>query len=187
MLSAAALAASTVPDNFSAASPLLASPGSAQAVDVFSSEALDQANFRNITLTTAPASSTTVASITEDAGSNLVVQPGGSIDLTGGVVSINGWLTARAGAISITTRSVTIGPTGATLFNDNVADDIVIGSGAVLNVSGLFVNDTLLPPDEQGQSVLDNAGSISLKLIRGRPPIPPQAMRSSAATASRST
>jgi len=162
LMSAPSLAAASVSGNFSPSSPLLAAPGSLYTTNVFNSQTLDQANFRNITLTTAPAASTTVASITEDAGSDLVVQPGGSISLTGATVTINGSLTARAGAITILTA-----PFAGTSYNSNLTDDIVIGSTAVLDVSGLFVNDTQLPYDQQGQPVLVNAGSISLSVGTG--------------------
>lgn len=149
------------PVNFALDTPLLAKPGSIYATNVFNSQVLNDANFKNISITTVPASVATNASITVDAGANLTVQPGGSISLSGGNVTIDGSLTARAGAISITTQAFTTF-VGGTANNNDMPGDIVISAGAVLDVSGFFVNDTLLPVDEQGRPVLINAGSITL-------------------------
>jgi len=166
VMSAPSSAAASLPANFTPDTPLLATPGSPYAAaNVFSSQTLNDANFKNVSFTNSsnqagPASASTDASITVDGGATLAVQPGGSITLAGGNVTINGSLTARAGAISITTSPATT--TYGTFFNNNVAGDIVIGSSAVLDVSGWFVNDALLPPDQQGWSVLVDAGSISL-------------------------
>jgi len=153
-LSPSSLAASLEPANFSMASPLLASAGSVYAAaNVFSSQTLDDANFKNISLATATTTlSTQPTSITEDVGTSLAVQPGGSITLSSGSVIINGDLTARAGGISI-----------ATFMIDNAPNDIVIASSAVLDVSGLFFNEALWSPAaEQGITALVNGGSISL-------------------------
>jgi hypothetical protein len=65
VLSASSQAVASVPANFTAQTPLLATPGSIYATNVFSSQTLDDANFKNISLTAAPAAASTVASITE--------------------------------------------------------------------------------------------------------------------------
>jgi hypothetical protein len=162
-MSPSSLAASSLQPNFTPDTPLLATTGSSYATNVFNSQVLDDANFRNISfvnrsLTAPVVSPSTNGSITVDAGTTLAVQPGGSISLSGGDITVNGTLTARAGAIAITTVPVT-----PVVSNDvGVAGNIVIGPSAVLDVSGFFVNDRLLPPDQQGRPALTNAGSISL-------------------------
>ena len=162
-LSAPSLAASSVPTNFTPDAPLLATPGSIYTTNVFNSQMLNDSNFKNISFTNSSpnaslASASTNASITVDAGTTLAVQPGGSISLSGGDITVNGTLTARAGAIAITTVPVT-----PVVSNEvGVAGNIVIGPSAVLDVSGFFVNDRFLPLDQQGRPVLTNAGSISL-------------------------
>jgi filamentous hemagglutinin family protein len=161
-MSPSSLAASSLQPNFTPDTPLLATTGSSYATNVFNSQVLDDANFRNISfvnrsLTAPVVSPSTNGSITVDAGTTLAVQPGGSISLSGGDITVNGTLTARAGAIAITTVPVT------PVSNDvGVAGNIVIGPSAVLDVSGFFVNDRFLPLDQQGRPVLTNAGSISL-------------------------
>ena len=150
VLSTQSTAALSTPANFSAASPLLATPGSPYAAaTVFNSQVLDSADFDKIALATLGAS----AGLVEDAGTSLTVQPGGSISLSGGNVTINGNLTARAGSISITTQPVTAAA------NIGVPADLVIGSSAVLNVSGLFYIDLT---SEQAAAPLVNGGSIAL-------------------------
>jgi filamentous hemagglutinin family protein len=151
VLSVPSLAASSVPANFGAASPLLATSGSVYATaNVFNSQTLNNGDFANISLSAGAAT----AGITEDAGATLAVQPGGTISLTGNNVTINGSLTARAGSISITTPAVS--------STSNVPNDIVVGPSAVLNVSGLFFNESLSPAQQQAAAGLVNGGSISL-------------------------
>ncbi len=151
----AALAASSMPAGFDMTSPLLASAGSSYATaNVFNDQTLNAGNFGTITLVAVgPGSS----AITEDAGASVTVQPGGTISLTGGNVTINGALTARAGTIDITTN-----PIAEAFTNDNVPGNIVVGSAAVLDVSGLFLNDSAPSAVQWGATRLINGGSISL-------------------------
>ena len=146
-LSATGLSASSVPNGYTMASPLLATAGSAYAaVNVISASMLNAANFKNISLTSAPTSSTG-AQITEDAGAALTVQPGGSINLTGAAITINGVLTARAGSISVSSN----------------AGDIVVGANGVLDVSGIFFNESPQTVEQQqAATALVNGGSIAL-------------------------
>jgi filamentous hemagglutinin family protein len=163
--SAQALAASQLPSNFSSTSSLLATPGSAYAgVDAVNSLTLGATNLGSFTIETGAVGQPTTphAPIVVDAGATIAVQSGGTISLTGSTVTINGTLTAHAGAIDVLTTSANTGVIGT-----DVAGDLTIGSGAVLDVSGLFVNDALLPPGQQSQTVPVNAGSISLVAEQG--------------------
>jgi hypothetical protein len=151
-----ALATLSLPAGFSMASPLLASAGSAYAAtNVIDPALLDGAGLSAISLSTGV---TTGASplqpITEDAGATLSVQPRGSIALLGDTATINGTFSARGGSISITTKPNT--------GTSAVPGDITIASGAVLDVSGFSINDSLLPVAAQAPALPINAGSISL-------------------------
>ncbi|MCK9919337.1 filamentous hemagglutinin family protein [Microbacteriaceae bacterium K1510] len=153
----AARAAASTPAGFDMSSPLLAANGSGYTTNVFNTQVLNDGNFRNISFTAGPTGSP-AQPIIEDAGAQLTVQPGGSISLTGASVTINGALTARGGAISITstTSNMVLGGTR------NIAGDILIGTGAVLDVSGFFINEMLLPWGEQAPALPINGGSIAL-------------------------
>jgi filamentous hemagglutinin family protein len=153
VLSAQSAAAASVPANFSAAAPLLAVPGSAYATNVFNSQVLDSAGFAKIALGSGV--SGPAASVVEDAGTSLVVQPGGSISLSGSNVTINGNLAARAGSISITTEPAGAPPVAG------VFGDLVIASSAMLNVSGVFYNDVGLSAGASATPFV-NGGSIAL-------------------------
>jgi filamentous hemagglutinin family protein len=144
-LSAPSLAASSPPANFSMASPLLATPGSVYAsANVFNDQVLDNAGFANLSFFG--------AAITEDAGATLAVQPGGSISFGTtstpivGSATINGDLSALAGNVGVATQS----------------GGIVIGSSAVLDVNGLFFNESPAAGQRPGIAGLINGGSISL-------------------------
>jgi filamentous hemagglutinin family protein len=165
------LAASTLPANFDMNAPLLAASGSGYEVNILDSQVLNDADFENINLTAGSVSNggTAFQSITEDAGATLtvqsggtVVQPGGAtmpqggtITLTGNNIAIDGTLTARGGAIDITTR-----PGGST--DATVPGDIDIGATGVLDVSGFFINERDIPSDRQVLPLPIDAGTISL-------------------------
>ncbi len=121
--------AALLPAGFTANSPLLAAPGGDYAkAYVFDSQTLDDAGFSVLSLTAGgPDLGVSYQAITEDAGAALSVQPNGTITLTGAGATINGALTARGGAINITTD-----------IADFTPNDILIGTGAVLDVSGFF-------------------------------------------------
>lgn len=90
------------------------------------------------------------------ADAHLLLPEGGRVKLAGQSVTVKGEVTAHGGTIQLTTIPVqqSKGP-----FNDP-ARDIVVGAGAVLDVSGEWVNDLL---DGSATSVLAiNGGSISL-------------------------
>ncbi|MDB5609255.1 MAG: filamentous hemagglutinin [Bradyrhizobium sp.] len=154
-MSASSLAASSVPTNFTPDTPLLATPGSNYATNVFNSQVLSDAGFKNISLT-AGGPGQPFQAVVEDAGAILAVQPGGSINLSGNNIIINGALAARGGAINISST-----PNGVN-STSNVPGDILIGAGAVLDVSGFFINEALLPLNQQVLPLPINAGSIAL-------------------------
>ncbi|WP_161607339.1 filamentous haemagglutinin family protein [Methyloferula stellata] len=93
------------------------------------------------------------------AGSVLTVAPGGSVNLQG-VQLIDGTINAPSGKITL---SGYVYDTSASSSNGvpNLSP-VTIGSGAVLNVAGLWVNDTGAIGDEvQGQAFI-NGGSVSI-------------------------
>ncbi|WP_027580552.1 filamentous haemagglutinin family protein [Bradyrhizobium sp. Ai1a-2] len=89
----------------------------------------------------------------------LSVRPGGSITLDG-VATIDGTLSAPAGKISLT------GFTYASRKPEQPpAPALVIGSNAVLDVRGRWVNDTRLLPDQLEGRAFVNGGSVSISTI----------------------
>ena len=185
--SSAVHAALSLPDGFSSGSPLLASLPSGSAPNpyqlpgtvptgnpyanftVISSGSLDDARFSSISITS------TAGSIRVDDGVTLSVVPGGSIALSGVYAVIDGSLTARAGSISVAatgTFANSAGPPlaylasgqsgvapGGIIFPEYLSN-IIVGSGATLDASGLFVNDSN-PSDQSGPAFL-NGGTVSL-------------------------
>lgn len=93
------------------------------------------------------------------ADASLVVRPGGAITFDG-VTTIDGVLSAPAGKISLTGFTyITDGKTASQL---PPVPAVVIGPDAVLDVHGLWVNDSYLRPDQlQGPGFI-NAGSVSI-------------------------
>jgi filamentous hemagglutinin family protein len=174
VLSPSSLAATSLPADFGMTSPFLAGAGSAYAAaNVFNADVLNSADFANISLSNSSVTSTSSSSVPKaggdsiivDADTSLTVQPGGSISLKTGDVTINGDLTARAGTIAITTSPVIANGNGeADIFdNGDVPGDIVIGSGAVLDVSGLFFNESpAFGASQNASASLINGGSIAL-------------------------
>ncbi len=118
---------------------------------------LDAAGFSSIKVTA-------LGQVLVEAGSasrpvNLQVQPLGSISLTGVSATILGDLTAHSGSIKVvageqlTPDGTVVGP---------VTGNVTVGSGATLDTSGLWVNDTGLGADQLTGSQYKNGGSISL-------------------------
>ncbi|HEX4184114.1 MAG TPA: filamentous hemagglutinin N-terminal domain-containing protein, partial [Caulobacteraceae bacterium] len=148
-LSSQAQAAMTTPAGFTMASePLSSTPGYTNIV--LNSDQLTGANYSNVTLTG-------VGAVLLDAGATLAVQNGGSIALGGLSADIEGALVARAGKIG-----VEVGGLAQPSFANVPEGDLVIGAKGLLDVSGLFVNDTGTSQDtEQGPANIDG-GAISL-------------------------
>jgi filamentous hemagglutinin family protein len=148
VLSMSSLQALSLPSGFTMSTPLLAVPGSVYANgNVISSRTLDDAGLSAVSFITS-------SPIVEDAGTTLAVQPGGSISLGGSSgnldpspVTVLGSLTAHGGTISILATNITIGPQ------------------AVLDVSGLFVNDAQQAPGQPAAPTFVNAGSIILEAV----------------------
>jgi hypothetical protein len=89
----------------------------------------------------------------------LSVRPGGSITLDG-VASIDGALNAPSGSISLTGSTYHEGTQAGVVAPPTPA--VVIGPDAVLNVRGLWVNDTgLTPAAAQGPGFI-NGGLVSI-------------------------
>ncbi|PXV60283.1 filamentous hemagglutinin family N-terminal domain-containing protein [Dyella jiangningensis] len=106
--------------------------------------------------------------ITEKAGTQLSVMPGGSISLNGSHIDIFGSLSAPAGSIAIAsgnTSTVWGNRSDPTLvINPELTpdNDITIGAGAVLSARGLWVNDMGKSADALIGDRYANGGSISL-------------------------
>ena len=86
----------------------------------------------------------------------LTVRPGGSVTLNN-VTAIDGTINAPSGSIVIT--GVNYG--GQATASSPTVTDLVIGPSAVLNVRGLWVNDTGAFNDAQGDAFI-NGGTISI-------------------------
>jgi filamentous hemagglutinin family protein len=108
-----------------------------------SAELLDQAGYGTININTQN------GGIRVTDGARLQVAPGGAINLTSaGAISVDGSLTARAGAVALKAGSST------------VAADIVLSAGALIDTRGLWVNDFLDGAD--ASLALTDGGSVSL-------------------------
>lgn len=96
------------------------------------------------------------------ADASLTVRPGGSITFDG-VTTIDGVLSAPAGKISLTGFTYVTG--GKTAPQSPPVPAVIIGPDAVLDVHGLWVNDSYLRPDQlQGPGFI-NAGSVSITTV----------------------
>jgi filamentous hemagglutinin family protein len=93
------------------------------------------------------------------AGAVLSVRPGGSITLDG-VATIDGTLDARAGRISLTGFSY-----ANRLPGEPPVPAMVIGPDAMLDVSGLWVNDSWLTSAVMQGPAFVNGGSVSLATL----------------------
>jgi len=115
---------------------------------VVSADTLGKAGFSTVNLTGAVA-------VEETAGARLVVQPGGSVSITGSRVDIYGSIEAPAGNISIATGTPTPAPgqSSTSPFQDA---DITLHDGALLSARGQWVNDTGLDAEHvQGDRWID--------------------------------
>ncbi|HTJ62405.1 MAG TPA: filamentous hemagglutinin family protein [Alphaproteobacteria bacterium] len=95
----------------------------------------------------------------------LEVTPGGSIELVAGSADIQGDLTARSGSITIETTS-TLGGNALVDVTDPTPPGIfslTVGPHAVLDTSGLWVNDTGADLNSEVGGAYVNGGSITLK------------------------
>ncbi|HXJ03315.1 MAG TPA: filamentous hemagglutinin N-terminal domain-containing protein, partial [Micropepsaceae bacterium] len=147
-------------DNFTVADAL---PADRVANTQLSASQLSQAQFSRIS-----ASFSGHVEVTADAA--LTVTPGGAITLVGGSADIEGHLTAPSGSISIESTGHIAGdlPGVITAYKPLSPDrpdifDLTIGAGAVLDTSGLWVNDAdAAPADVVGGAYIDG-GLVSLK------------------------
>lgn len=102
-------------------------------------------------------------SIASDAGikiskaTPISLPDGGSLTLAAPRIEIDGSISVASGSISATTLSSLKQPVGVT-------SGLFIASGTVLDTNGLWVNDSLTPPDRQPvEALLTNGGKISLQ------------------------
>jgi filamentous hemagglutinin family protein len=101
----------------------------------------------------------------------LAVAQGGTIGLAGGSVDIEGRLTARSGTIEVDSTAHIAGdlsdaPTTSYNPMTPVRPDLfslVVGRGAVLDASGLWVNDSEAPPQDLVGGAFINGGSVILR------------------------
>ncbi len=121
-----------------------------------SADLLSQAGFAQITATTGGV-------VTVAPGAELTVAPRGSISFKGGSADIEGQLTAHSGSISIETTSSASGLLGqAPSANAPGPYNLTIGSSAVLDASGLWVNDRGADPESVAGGAYVDGGSIKL-------------------------
>lgn len=161
--------APTLPANFGATQPL---PPGLAADMLVSAPLLSAGNFAQIELGTGTALNSafgtpeTVSQIggavTVEPGADLTVVPGGSISITAASADIEGDLTAHSGAIAITTTSTAGLPGQAPSASAPGPFNLVVGSGAVLDTSGLWVNDRGANAGSLVGGAFVNGGSITL-------------------------
>ncbi len=146
-MTAASIAALMPGDGFSMASPL-GKPTTGSQATVLDASKLSSSAFASITV------SAQNGSLVEDRGATLSVQNGGSISLSGTNATIKGSVVAHAGSITVSTDPQT---------NLAYGGDIVIDSGATLDVSGLFVNDFGRFDTVSPEAGFIDGGAITLK------------------------
>ncbi|MEW6435560.1 MAG: filamentous hemagglutinin family protein [Pseudomonadota bacterium] len=119
-------------------------------VVTYSTDALSAAQLGSITISAS-------SDLSMSQGAVLTVQPGGSIKFTG-VSTIDGTLTAHGGSISLT------GFTGGTSVSEAPpVSQVTIGPDAVLDVSGLFVNDAGAGFNTLQGDAHINGGSVTIQ------------------------
>jgi filamentous hemagglutinin family protein len=105
--------------------------------------------------------------------STLSVQPGGTIAIKAAQIDIEGTLNAVSGTINLTTVKPPSGNYAArvgTIFIPTEADrneppqraDLIVGTGAVLNTRGQWVNDNALSAEQLTGQQYINGGTINL-------------------------
>ena len=113
-----------------------------------------------------PASTAPGGEIVVDTDARLSVQPGGSINLTGTRLLVNGKLAARAGKIGLTGtgRTWLDGSTTAEAGDGTtpVSGDIRLGGAATLDASGRWINDAGRDVDSIDGAATINGGAITL-------------------------
>ena len=104
-------------------------------------------------------------------GADLEVVPGGSISLAGGSVDIEGTVVAHSGSISVESTGHVAGDLPGTATTSYTPTDLsrpdifdlVVGNSALLDASGLWINDSGANPSEVTGSAFIDGGSVSLK------------------------
>lgn len=120
-----------------------------------SADTIEQGGFQTVALDT----SSYGGQILEQPGTALDVHAGGSIDLTANRITILGELGAPSGSIALTSSN---DATALDAQGQPLPADITVGSDAVLDVDGLWVNDTGLASDALVGDAYINGGSIAL-------------------------
>ena len=151
--------AAALPDDFTVDSRL---PASDTLNTQISADTLSQADFGTISMKFS-------GDLTVAADADLSVAPGGTISLKAGSIDVEGSLTARSGSIALETTSTLANnapvspqtPDPVSRFN------LTIGPHAVLDASGMWVNDTGASLEQQTGGAFVNGGSISLKTDTG--------------------
>ncbi len=144
-----------LPDNFTLVSPL---PSANSVVTQLSANALSSADFGSIT-------AKFTGNLTVDSDATLQVAPGGTIALTAGNADVEGDLVARSGSISveITSTRANSAPINPSSPVPPDSFNLTIGSSAVLDASGLWVNDSGADLEHVVGGAYVNGGAITLK------------------------
>ena len=128
---------------------------------VVSADTLGKAGFSNLSLTAGNSVGTRGSAIEETAGTHLVVQPGGSVAITGSRIDIYGSIEAPAGSIKLSTSAPTPAP-GQPDSAPNQPADITLHDGARLSASGQWVNDSGLSAGQLRGDRWINGGDVTL-------------------------
>jgi filamentous hemagglutinin family protein len=130
------------------------SPALAGNVFPLFTDSLSSSNFGSISITGSH-------QLSMASNATLSVQPGGSVTL-GNVTTIDGTINAPGGSITIEGYSYPKDGTGTPLTSGPPVPALVIGPDAVLNVRGLWVNDTRAYGDAMEGSAFIDSGSVSI-------------------------
>ena len=98
--------------------------------------------------------------ITLKSGTNLNAMPGGKITLNGGGVDIQGNLVTHGGAINLSSKVMTAYVGNQPNFTLNTQNNVEIGGSSSLDVSGVWVNDSLITATND--LIVTGGGSINI-------------------------
>jgi filamentous hemagglutinin family protein len=140
----------TIDSNLVLPTMSLASGGTVKAIS-YSTDALSAMGLSSISISSGSALSLAT-------GATLTVNPGGSISL-GGVTSIDGALVAHGGKVSVAGYSG-----GVPFYNGPPpTSEVTIGSNALIDVSGLWVNDRGADAAQVQGAAHINGGSVTIQ------------------------
>ncbi|MBY6243302.1 filamentous haemagglutinin family protein [Methylosinus sp. Sm6] len=145
-------------DPFGLASYIFGSDYTAPETTPLLTDRLSETGFGSITIKGPDSDANTQPTVNMATGAVLKVAPGGSVSLAG-VETIDGSIIAHSGAITLTGHLL---PPS----DGSASPDIIIGTNAVLDVRGLWINDAGAVGDRLQGSAFVNGGSVSISTVK---------------------